>query len=267
LYREDKSNSEIRYTRNKLRHLVIPVLKEINPSIEATLSETACKLAGTDEILSDYINGLRSQLSVKSGETIIFNVEKLTTLKPGISLLFELFSPFGITSAISSDLTRMLEGSTGKQIFTKTHRIIRSRNELIVTPLEPQENVFCKINSPEDLLVFPGIVKAGIIEVEPDFKIPDSRNIACIDFEKIRFPLLIRTWEKGDYFFPLGMNKKKKLSDYFIDRKYSLVDKEKALILESEGNIVWIIGERLDDRYKLTESTSRILIIESRDIW
>ena len=80
-----------------------------------------------------------------------------------------------------------------------------------------------------------------------------------------RFPLIIRGWKTGDFFYPLGMKQKKKLSDYFIDRKYSLVKKENTLILESEGKIVWIIGERLDERFKVTESTSRILMIESEN--
>ena len=265
-YREDKSNSETRYTRNKIRHLVIPVLKEINPSIEETLSETAFKLAGTDEILMDYINGLRSQLSSINGESIIFDVEKLANLQSGKALIYELFSPYGITSAISLVLTRLLEGNTGKQIFTKTHRIVRNRNELIVSPLEFREYAIYKIDTPEDLLIAPGIVTARIITIESDLKIPDNKNIACIDFDKVRFPMLIRAWENGDYFFPLGMKKKKKLSNYFIDSKYSLIDKDKARILESEGNIVWIIGERLDDRFKVTEKTKRVVKLEIKKV-
>jgi tRNA(Ile)-lysidine synthase len=141
--------------------------------------------------------------------------------------------------------------------------MVISRNELLVSPLETQKKDCYKINTPEDLLMVPGIVSARIIAIESGFKIPDSKNIASVDFDKIRFPLLIRRWESGDTFFPLGMKKKKKLSNYFIDRKYSLVDKEKALILESEGNIVWIIGERIDDRFKVSGLTSRILQIEA----
>jgi tRNA(Ile)-lysidine synthase len=263
-FREDSSNSETRYTRNKIRHMLIPLLKEINPSIEETLTETANKLAGTDEIVNEYVNSIRTQLSVKNGETIIFNIEKLRNLKAGKTLVFELFSPFGITGATSGDLLKVFESNSGKQIFTRTHRLIRSRNELIVIPLRKKKLENYRINSPEDILMMPGIVSAGIITREPTYEISDNQNIACIDFDKLKFPLLIRAWENGDYFFPLGMKQKKKLSDYFIDRKYSLADKEKAIILESGGCIVWIIGERLDDRFKVTDSTTKIFQIESK---
>ena len=103
-----------------------------------------------------------------------------------------------------------------------------------------------------------------IFDFQPGYRIPRQKSIAYIDSEMIRFPLIIRGWKKGDYFFPLGMNKKKKLSDYFIDSKYSLLKKEKTLILESAGDIVWIIGERLDERFKVKESTTAVLMIELR---
>jgi tRNA(Ile)-lysidine synthase len=106
-----------------------------------------------------------------------------------------------------------------------------------------------------------GIVSAEVIDISAGFKIPDDQRIACLDLEKISFPVLIRHWKKGDYFFPLGMKHKKKLSDFFVDRKYSLVKKDQVLVLESEGKIAWIIGERIDERFRVTESTSKILLI------
>jgi tRNA(Ile)-lysidine synthase len=266
LFREDKSNAETRYTRNKIRHQILPLLKEINPSVEETLNETAGKLAGLDKIVTDFINGLRVKLSVKRDDNIIFDIEKLLKLKAGKALIFELFGPYGITGATSGDLVNIIAGSTGKQVFTKTHRMVINRNELIVSPLEIQKKDFYKINTHEDLLMVPGIMAERIIANNSGFKIPDSKNIASVDFDKIRFPLLVRPWESGDIFLPFGMKKKKKLSNYFIDRKYSLVDKEKALILESEDNIVWIIGERIDDRFKVTRLTSTILQIEATKI-
>ncbi len=109
-------------------------------------------------------------------------------------------------------------------------------------------------------------MSADIIDVTANFEISDNQNIACLDLDKISFPVIIRHWKKGDYFFPLGMNHRKKLSDYFVDRKISRVKKEKILILESEGKIVWVIGERLDERFKVTALTSRILNIESKNL-
>jgi tRNA(Ile)-lysidine synthase len=241
--------------------MVVPVLKEINPSIEETLNETAERLAGIDEFVSGHIEGIRTQTSVVKGNTTVFDIYELLNLQTGKVVLFELFAPYGITGATSGELIRLLTGKTGKQIFTRSHRIVRNRNELIVTPLETERLEYHEISIIEDLLRVPEIASAEVINASTGFEIPDNQNIACIDLEKISFPVFIRHWKKGDYFFPLGMKHKKKLSDYFVDRKYSLVKKDHALVLESEGKIIWIIGERIDDRFRVTESTSKILVI------
>lgn len=261
-FREDKSNIETKYTRNKIRHLVIPVLKEINPSVKETLNETAERLSGIDEILSCYIDDIRLKVSVKRGTNTVFNIEKLKTHQKNKALIFELFSPYGVAGSATGDLLRLMTGSTGKQIFSKTHSILRNRNELIVTPLMTRSQVYYEINFIDDLIMVPGIKSAGIKNAGPGYKIPRKKSIASIDSEKLKFPLVIREWKAGDFFYPLGMKQKKKLSDYFIDRKYSLVKKGNTHILESEGKIVWIIGDRLDERFKVTESTSEILRIE-----
>jgi len=260
-FREDKSNAEIKYTRNKIRHLVIPVLKEINPSVEVTLNETAERLAETDDFVKAHIDEIRTQTSVLKGNTIVFDVDKLLKLQAVKTVVFEIFAPFGVSGAGSGDLYRLLTGKTGKQVFTQTHRIVRNRNELIVSPLETVQREYYEINIIEDLLNVPVIESAEIINAPVNHDISDNQNIAYLDIEKISFPVLVRHWEKGDYFFPLGMKHKKKLSDYFVDRKFSRVKKEMILILESEGKIVWLIGERLDDRFRVTDSTSKVLLI------
>jgi tRNA(Ile)-lysidine synthase len=260
-FREDKSNTETRYTRNKIRHMIIPVLKEINPSVEETINGTAEKLAGIDTFLTGYFDTIRKQTSVVKGNAIVFNVEKLLNLQITETVVFELFAPFGVTGAKSGEIDRLLRGKTGKQVFTQTHRIVRNRNELIVTPLENDKQEYYEINIIEDFLNVPGIVSVEVIDLPANHEIPGSQDIAFLNLEKISFPLLIRHWKKGDYFFPLGMEHKKKLSDYFVDHKFSLVKKEKILILESGGNIAWLIGERLDNRFRINDSTSKTLSI------
>jgi tRNA(Ile)-lysidine synthase len=263
-FREDKSNAETMYARNKIRHLVIPVLMEVNPSFKETLNETADRLSGIDEILSGYIDEIRLQVSVKKGSATLFNIEKLKAYLNNKALIFELFSPYGISGSATGDLLRLMTGRTGKQLFSKTHSLLRNRNELIVSPLAVGSREYYLINDVEDFLAVPGIKSAGIKNAGSDYIIPREKSIAGIDSDKLKFPLIIRRSEAGDFFYPLGMNHKKKLSDYFIDGKYSLVKKENTLILESEGKIVWIIGERLDDRFKVTESTTEVLTIELR---
>lgn len=262
-FREDKSNSGTGYSRNKIRHLVIPVLMEINPSLEDTLVDTSERLQGIDEIISDYIDGIRSMTITSQGENTIFNIEKLNNLPKNKTLIFELFSKYGINSSAVEDIFRLLSGRTGKKIYTKTHLIVKNRNELLVLPIDKTENEAIKVDTVEDLIKVPAFISADITSRLPDYRIPRGKKIAAIDADRINFPVIVRGWKKGDYFYPLGMEHKKKLSDYFIDRKYSLLRKNKALILETEGDIVWLIGERLDERFKVTASTKRILRIET----
>lgn len=265
-YREDRSNAETIYARNKIRHLVIPVLKEINPSVEETLNETAVRLAGLDNILSSHIHNIRSKLSSERGGSRIFDCEKLAEYSGSRPMLFELFHPFGITEQLAGDLQKLIRtGGTGKQLFTSSHGILRNRDEIIVSPLGNKHRDHIVIESPGDLLNLPLIRSVSVHTVDENFSIARDPRIACIDRDLISLPLIVRRWREGDWFYPLGMAGKKKLSDFFVDRKYSRLQKEETMILESAGKIVWVMGDRLDDRFKITESTTTVLLIELSD--
>jgi tRNA(Ile)-lysidine synthase len=264
VYREDRSNADTKYVRNKIRHLIIPVLKEINSSIELTLNETAERFAGFNEIISDYISHLRENVSEEKEKLTTFNVAILKTHLHNKAILFELFRPYGITNALLPGLVKVIEGKTGGQIITETHRIIKNRKEIIVSDEEYLKDTLFTIDNTESFCTFPGISSARNVNISSTYEIPSDPHIACLDARKISYPLIIRKWKAGDYFYPLGMNQKKKLSDYFIDNKYSIFDKENIFILESGGNIAWIIGDRIDDRFKITESTSRGLLLKSK---
>lgn len=264
-FREDRSNAETKYTRNKIRHLVIPVLREINPSVEETLNDTALRLGGLDRILSDYIDGIRSRISAKRGGSLLIETEKLAEFIDNKSMIFELFCPYGITESLAGDLQKLIKAGTGKQIFTLTHRILKNRNELIVSQIKSDKPEYFLIEAVEDLLSIPSVRLASLEPVEADYTIPRNKRIASIDREKIRLPLIVRKWKEGDYFLPLGMKNRKKLSDYFVDNKFSRIKKEETIVLESHGDIVWIMGERLDDRFRVTRSTRTVLRIEMND--
>jgi tRNA(Ile)-lysidine synthase len=272
-YREDKSNADTKYIRNKIRHLVIPVLKEINPSIENTLSETAERFAGINEIVNSFVSELRNKITESNEKRTIVKIVLLKEYLHNKSLIFELFRIYGITNYQLDDLLNVINGRTGSQIITDSHRIIRNRNEIIIEDNEKSTYDVNKrstyrphiANNPEQLSEIPGIISAEQVNVDESFKISSDPSDACLDFEKIKFPLLIRRWKAGDYFFPLGMKKKKKLSDYFIDKKYSLTEKENKTVLESDGNIIWIIGDRIDDRFRITDNTKTALLIKSKD--
>jgi tRNA(Ile)-lysidine synthase len=263
LYREDKSNADIKYTRNKIRHHVIPVLKEINPSIETTLNETAERFIGINEIVAEYIQKLKENISEQSEEITTFSIDLLKEHIGNKAVLFELFKPFGIANVQLNDLLKVIKGKTGGQIFTETHRIIKNRKEIIVSGEESRKETSFLIETVHGFKKVPGIESAEYITINDNFEIQTDASAACIDSEKISFPILIRKWKPGDYFFPLGMKQKKKLSDYFIDNKYSILEKENKFILESDGKIVWIVGDRIDNRFKITRSTKKALIIKA----
>jgi tRNA(Ile)-lysidine synthase len=262
-YREDRSNADTKYVRNKIRHLVLPVLKEINPSIETTLTDSAERFAGINEIVSEYIRKLRDKVIEHRGELTTFNI---SLLKPHIhnkAILFELFKPYGISNVHLNALKKVINGKTGGQIFTSTHRIIKNRLEIIISAEEIKNEVSFTIKSIAGFKKIPGIQTAEYVTITDIYEIPSDPSTACIDSEKLVFPLVIRQWKAGDYFYPLGMKQKKKLSDYFIDKKYSILDKESKLILESDGKIAWIVGDRIDNRFKITRSTKKALIIST----
>jgi tRNA(Ile)-lysidine synthase len=262
-YREDMSNADTKYLRNKIRHNVIPVLKEMNPSIEITLNDTAERLSGLYEIVSDYIYDLRRKITEEKNNFITLNISLLRPYLHNRTILFELFRPFGISNVQLNDLIRVIQGKTGGQLFTGTHRIIKNRKEIIVTHEQDVKYNTYEINNIQDFEGAPGIRSAEYFDIKGSFEIPSDPNTACLDADKITFPVIIRRWKTGDYFYPLGMRNKKKLSDYFINSKYSIVDKENILIMESEGKIVWIIGDRIDNRFRITSSTKKNLLIKS----
>jgi tRNA(Ile)-lysidine synthase len=262
-YRDDQSNSETKYTRNKIRHLVIPVLKEINPSVEYTLNDTALKLAGTNEIATRYMDDLRKRISRVEADRVIFSIDDLLPLSDNNTILYELFRPYGLTGYLTKDLANILHGRTGSQVFTQSHRLLKNRTELIVSPVEKNRLRSFEVDNVGGFSGIPFIVSADVITMEPGLKIKGEKHVALIDFDTVRFPIVIRPWQRGDHFFPFGMSGRKKLSDYFIDRKFPVTKKESTMVLESDGKIVWIVGERLDNRFRIRQSTSKVIRIES----
>jgi tRNA(Ile)-lysidine synthase len=262
-YREDKTNAEIKYTRNKIRHEVIPHFKEINPSFESTITETAERLNEIYEIVTTHVSEIRSKASTIKGETIVFKINALQQLSPQRTLLYELFRPYGIGKGQLEDLINLINGKTGGQVITSGYRLIKNRKEILVSKQKSPREEYFEIEGIEDFAKSPGNYSASFKKVNSSFRIPDSVNIACLDADKISFPLIIRKWNHGDSFYPLGMKQRKKLSDYFIDNKYSVLEKENCLILESGDKIAWIINARIDNRFRITKNTKKALVIES----
>jgi tRNA(Ile)-lysidine synthase len=263
-YREDQSNTETKYTRNKIRHLVVPILKEINPSVETTLNETAGRLREVNDILTGFISKLYEKSIIRENNILKISIKTLKQFADNDTILYELLKKFGISGNNLPDLKNIIKGKTGIQIFTGTHRIIKNREELLITRLAGTTPRIIRVNNLNELKKKALFQSIRLVRVTSEFVIPSDKTVACIDYEKVIYPLIIRKWEAGDFFYPLGMKRKKKLSDYLVDRKYSRPEKEKLLLLESDGRIIWLTGERIDDRFRITKLTRKALIIRTQ---
>lgn len=257
-WREDSSNASTKYLRNQLRHEVIPKLKERNPLMLQNFENTLQNLNDTADIVEESVDAVLKRTIVSiSNEEIIYDISKFTKLNNPKAYLVEVFKPFGFKAF--NDIENLLSAQSGKQIFSETHRLIKDRTHLILAAL-PSEEKNSEITITKEEKNKP--VLNGILSFnKADAITKTSGNEIFVDAETLSYPLTVRTWEEGDYFYPLGLNGKKKLSKYFKDEKLSLLDKEKCLLLCSKNEIVWVLNYRADERFKVTKKTNKILKI------
>ena len=270
-WQEDRTNSSIRYVRNKIRHKVVPILKELNPNLLDTFYNTLENLKGSQQIVKDRIRNVKEKITKTHKKELHFSIPELKKLSNPKIYLFELLKEYGFTEW--NDVADLLDCQSGKQVFSKMHRLLKDREVLILSDILQQEE-FDSFEIFENTaeINLPIALKFETVTIPLDTKnhqnkvleelIFDDKNTISIDFDKIEFPLILRKWQKGDFFFPIGMNGKKKVSKFFKDEKLSLIDKENSWLLCSKNEIVWVIGKRLDDRFKVTKSTSKILKID-----
>ncbi|NEW79871.1 MAG: tRNA lysidine(34) synthetase TilS [Gelidibacter sp.] len=271
LWREDRTNSSIRYVRNKIRHKIIPVLKELNPNLLETFYNTLENLKGSQQIVKDRIQNIKEKITKTHKNEKHFSIDELKKLSNPKIYLFEILKEYGFTEW--NDVADLLECQSGKQVFSKTHRLLKDREVLILSEMLKQEEIErFEISENTHEISTPIKLKLETITIPFDTKnhqnkvleelIFDDKNTISIDFDNIEFPLILRKRQKGDFFFPIGLHGKKKVSKFFKDEKLSLIDKENTWLLFSKNDLIWIVGMRLDDRFKVTKTTSKILKIK-----
>jgi tRNA(Ile)-lysidine synthase len=226
------------------------------------MDENISRLKATLEIYESVLEDKRRELLQRDKDFIRISINSIQKLKPADAWLYELLNDFEFSFPVVKDIVRNLNADSGRQFFSSSYRLIKDRDYLILEPL--RENIVRKfyIENIEREINDPLALKFTLIEETDRFQIPPYPDVACFDYDKLDFPLIIRKWESGDYFRPLGMENMKKVSDFFIDIKLSIPKKEKAWILTDGTNIIWILGYRIDDRFKIDDSTERILKIE-----
>ena len=254
-WREDSSNSESKYLRNKIRLDIVPQLKTLHPTFLKNFMRTQAHLEQTQSLVRHHMEEIRARLFESEGDTIRISVEKLQELKPTAGYLYELFQAYGFTEW--NDVEGLLHAMSGKEVLSKTHRLVKDRTHLILSPIETgPEEVFWILDNVKELEIPINIRFQNVKKVENT-----GRNVIYLDKEKLNFPLQLRNWEKGDYFYPYGMKGKKKLSKFFKDEKVDVISKEKQWLLCSDDIIVWVVGRRADERFKVEDSTKEILKI------
>ncbi len=257
IWRDDNSNASTKYLRNKLRHDVIPILKEMNPQLLQNFQKTQSHLQESAEIIDDALVRVQKKVVQASEDSIQFDVKKLQQLSNPKVYLYQLLKDFQFTEW--DDVYQLLYAQSGKFVLSKTHRLVKDRHTLILTELPSDEDKNAKIlkeNESEFLL------SNGRLTFENTSRIGEiSATCICVDKDLLKKPLSVRKWQKGDYFYPFGMRGKKKLSKFYKDEKLSLPEKEQTWLLCSNNQIVWVIGLRADNRFKVTPNTNQILKI------
>lgn len=254
---EDSSNASDKYFRNKIRHHVIPILKELNPSLLESFENTIKNISGTNTLVKDALNTNFKVIATQKNSETYFDVEKLIQLENNKSYLYEWLKPFGFSDWQS--IYELIHSQSGKQIFSENYRLLKDRNQLILSEIGINNNhESFSINEKENSIVKPinlSICNQSYIS-EP------TKSCIFVNKEKLKFPLKIRKWQEGDYFYPSGMQGKKKVSKYFKDEKFSLIDKENTWLLCSNNEVIWIINHRADQRFLANNNTQQILKIE-----
>jgi len=260
-YRNDSSNDEVKYKRNYLRHEIVPGLKKLNPALENTFENNIRLFKQSATVVKQFVNEKREEIVTEKDGCYQIDVKKLLKEESAELLLHEWLSPKGFNSSQTEQILKSLAAKlSGKLFFSETHKALIDRDFIFI------EKTNDKISDKEflikdlsDFKKLPFKVNAGLTSSK---KIISQKKVAQIDFEKRGFPLKIRKWKAGDKFMPLGMNGFKKISDFLINQKLNRFEKENIWLLLSKNEVVWVIGQRLDDRYKINPDTKKILKLE-----
>ncbi len=260
-YMEDSSNLTSAYTRNFFRNEIIPAIEKVYPQVKENLADNTRRFGEIEKLYDHAVGELKKKLCRQYGTDVRVPVKQLLSYN-NRALVYAVISPYGFTEKQVEEVIRLGGSDSGKYILSPDglHRVIKHRHWLIIGPAESGDAGMITIDETGTETRFAG----GLIRMTRSGSTEPAASpfTACLDAQDIRFPLVLRRWKTGDYFYPLGMRKKKKLSRFFIDQKLSLPEKERVWVLESDKRIIWVAGYRIDDRFKITGKTQKMLRFE-----
>lgn len=261
-YITDRTNKEDIYVRNKIRLQVLPLLESINPSVYATLERTASNLYETEQLYRFAISSIIDEITEHKDNELHIEISRLFASPSPRTLLFEILRPFGFLPVQLDEILRMASAISGKYILSGTHILLKDRGFFIVKEKDVCKNDVVVISENVLKISYPVKLEFSRINRTSEYEIPKDACIAVFDADKVSFPLMIRCWKEGDRFIPFGMKESRKLSDYFRDKKFTLYQKQKAYVLLSKNEIIWVIGERTSDKFRVDGKTTHILEIK-----
>lgn len=257
---EDSSNNSVKYTRNLFRNELLPAITRVYPEVKSNLTDNIERFRGIEKIYKYGVSEISKKLIRQKGTEVHISVRELVKWN-NRALIYEIISKYGFSEKQVSELYKLADSDSGKYITSpdKTYRIIRHRHWFIITPVSSDSSEIIIIENGEREVHF-GRSSLTVERIHDNISsLSASPSIAHLDAKEIEFPLMVRKWKPADYFYPLGMAKKKKISRFLIDRKASKTDKENTWVIESGKRIIWVVGQRIDDRFKVHANTKVIL--------
>jgi tRNA(Ile)-lysidine synthase len=263
-YREDLSNLEEKYQRNRIRHQLIPVLKELNPDLHNTIERFFQNMSATGIVLDNALEQARKHCVEELEGEYHISTKALEKLPQPDYFLFEWLQPLGFSAAVCREITENIHGQAGAQFYSPTHGVLRDREKLIVFPLSKRPaQTEISLDAVPRKIHFGGKTFTFDQSTKPEqLNWPSDNNSVFLDADKLKFPLLLRFCKPGDHFIPLGMTGKKKLSDFFTDIKMPRNQKQQVMVLISAGQIAWVAGHRPDERFKITKNTKTVFSVK-----
>ena len=257
-WREDGSNADTKYLRNKIRLEIIPKLSELHPTFSDNFKNTLQYLNQTETIASAYIKKITEDFFVNKDGKLVIEISKLKGLQPLATYLYALFNPYGFKEI--DNLEALLNGLSGKQLESNTHFLVKNRDVLILSSKSDAKTIVDEFVIPvnEVPLNLPVNLKFSVV---PE-RYNNSKTEIFVQKNALNYPLTLRKWKTGDYFYPIGLNRRKKLSKFFKDEKVDVLSKEETWLLCSNKQIVWVVGMRADHRFRVVDTTQEILKIE-----
>lgn len=261
-FREDASNRDTKYTRNKIRHTILPMLREINPGFDGSMIESMRHHRDTEIALRQVIQRLSKRLLSKRHNDWFIPILSLKKLQYKRTALFEVIRDFGFNIDQVDHMLGHLDGQPGKVFESPDHRLVKDRRFLIITRKEAGRATWLQVSAADEMVHGEDIVLRCSRESAVAYVAEPSSKVATLDYEALEFPLTLRKWRQGDYFFPFGMKGKKKVSKFFKDEKIPLPEKERIWILLSGDRVVWIVNHRIDNRFRVTDKTRSVYRVE-----